>query len=155
MEIVRLVPDDWATFRDLRSAALSEAPYAFGSTLDDEHRLREPDWRAKLASRAQFVARDPGALGTVGAYRDGDTIDLISMWVEPVARGRGIGAALVARVIAHARQLGCRQVRLWVTEGNDTAERLYTRCGFVRTGAVQPRRAGEPICEAEMVRAIA
>jgi len=149
MDIAQLVPDDWAMFRALRIAALSEAPYAFGSTLDGEQRLGEADWRIRRATRAQFVARDAGsaAVGTVGAYRDGEMIELVSMWVAPAVRGRGVGAALVERVVAHARELDCREVRLWVTEGNAAAERLYAcRCALRlradrRRSADSPRRA--------------
>ena len=158
MDIAQLVPDDWAVFRALRIAALSEAPYAFGSTLDGEQRLGEADWRTRLATRVQFVVRDEGRapVGTIGAYRDGDgeVIELVSMWVAPAVRGHGVGAALVERVVAHARELGCCEVRLWVTEGNAGAERLYARCGFVRTGGVQPIRPGEPGNEVEMLRVL-
>jgi len=157
VEIRRLDPGDWAVFRDLRVAALSDAPHAFGSTLDGEQRLGEADWRAKLASRAQFVAYDGApiaAIGTVGAYREGDVMELISMWVEPPRRGRGIATALVDRVIVHARTVRCGEVRLWVAEGNTIAERLYRRCGFAWTGAVQRIRPDEPRSEAEMVRVL-
>ena len=152
MEITQLVPDDWELFRKLRIAALSDAPAAFSSTLDDELELGEADWRAKLATRAQFVARDGdgSAVGTVGAYHDGEAIELISMWVAPAARGQGIGAALVRRVLGHAREIGCREVYLWVTSGNAVAEQLYGRCGFTRTGTIQPIRPGEPALEVEM-----
>jgi GNAT superfamily N-acetyltransferase len=156
MEIVQLVPDDWAMFRALRMAALAEAPHAFSSTLEGEQQLGEAAWRAKLATRAQFVARDlDGSLmGTAGAFREGDAIELISMWVEPRVRGRGVGAALVERVISHARAVGCREVHLAVAEDNPAAERLYTRCSFARTGVVEPIRTGEPRLEVRMVRAL-
>jgi len=155
MEIVRLGPDDWEMFRDLRVAALIDAPAAFGSTVEGERRLRESDWRAKLGSRAQFVARDGAAtLGTVGAYREADVMELISMWVEPHSRGRGVATTLVERVIAYARIVRCSEVRLWVAEGNTIAERLYTRCGFAWTGAVQRIRPDEPRSESEMARVL-
>ncbi|HET7501181.1 MAG TPA: GNAT family N-acetyltransferase [Kofleriaceae bacterium] len=156
MRIVPLGPEDWELYRDLRIAGLTEAPYAFSSTLDELRQLGEAEWRAKLASRMQFIAhdRDGVAIGTVGAYSDGDGVELISLWVVPRARGHGVGAALVERVIAHARARGCRDVRLAVAEGNAVAERLYRRCGFTRTGVLQPVRAGEPELEAEMIRVL-
>jgi GNAT superfamily N-acetyltransferase len=155
IEVVRLAPDDWATFRAIRLAALADAPTAFGSTLAREQLLGEADWRGKLASRAQFIARDGSdVLGTAGGYLDGDQADLISMWVDPRARGRGVGGALVAQVIAYAREHGCRSIALRVTEGNATAERLYARFGFVRTGLVEPVRPDEPLLEAEMELAL-
>jgi len=156
MEIVLLVPEDWAMFRALRMAALSEAPHAFSSTLEGERHLGEAAWRAKLATRAQFVARAPDGspLGTAGAFREADVTELISMWVAPLARGRGVGAALVERVVAHAKEAGCRAVHLHVAEDNPAAERLYARCGFTRTGSVEPIRAGEPRLEATMALAL-
>jgi ribosomal protein S18 acetylase RimI-like enzyme len=154
VEIVRLVPDDWVTFRDLRIAALTDAPHAFSSKLDRERALRELDWRTKLESRAQFAAMDDGVVGTAGAYREGEAIELISMWVAPRARNRGIGAALVETVVAHARSLGVREVRLRVREGNATAERLYVRCGFARNGVVEPMDGDGSQLEAEMVRVL-
>ena len=33
-----------------------------------------------------------------------------------------------------ARQIGYEQIELEVVEGNDTAKRLYEKCGFVETG---------------------
>ena len=59
---------------------------------------------------------------------DGDGQQLISMWVAPSARGRGVGRALVGRVIAAAAG---RPLWLRVLDGNETAIRLYQRCGFV------------------------
>jgi ribosomal protein S18 acetylase RimI-like enzyme len=150
VNIVRLMPDDWATFRDIRLAALADAPHAFSSRLATETLLDEPKWRAKLETRAQFLARDETVLGTAGAFREGHTIQLISMWVAPIARHRGVGAALVERVVEHAREVGSPSVVLRVRVGNDEAERLYARCGFHRTGV----HVDDGELEAEMVRAL-
>jgi ribosomal protein S18 acetylase RimI-like enzyme len=154
MEIVGLSPEDWATFRDVRLAALAEAPAAFGSRLEDEAQHDEARWRARLAARTQLVARGEGGavLGTVGILAESPVIELISMWVAPAARGRGVGEALVTRVIAEARALGGREVRLDVAVDNPGAERLYARCGFARTGELARIRPGEPRLEARMVR---
>jgi GNAT superfamily N-acetyltransferase len=155
VEIIRLGPDDWEAFRDLRRASLADAPHAFGSTLTEESALGESDWRGKLATRAQFAARTDGKpFGTVGGCRDGEIIELVSMWVDPRVRLRGVGTALVARVIAHARAQRCRELRLWVSEGNVAAERLYVRHGFVPTGLVQPIRPNTPRIETEWALAL-
>lgn len=136
MEIVALTEDDWAVFRDVRLRGLAEAPYAFGSTLAGEQANTEADWRSRVrARRLLVIAREGDAvIGTVGAYGQPPVIDLITMWVAPEARGRGVGAALVDRIIAHAREIGCEAINVAVSEDNHRAERLYARAGFVRTG---------------------
>jgi GNAT superfamily N-acetyltransferase len=60
---------------------------------------------------------------------------LISLWVVGEARGRGVGAALVAEVVAWARARGLQRLFLDVGAHNAAARRLYERHGFVATGA--------------------
>jgi hypothetical protein len=42
-------PDDWKVWRELRLAALEEAPYAFGSRLADWVDAPEERWRERLS----------------------------------------------------------------------------------------------------------
>lgn len=50
IELRVLTPDHWPAWRELRLAALAEAPYAFGSRLADWQgdRDREQRWRDRL-----------------------------------------------------------------------------------------------------------
>jgi GNAT superfamily N-acetyltransferase len=145
-DIVRLTPDDWRVYREVRQAALADAPWAFGGTLEREQAFVESDYRTRLQGRASFAARVGeryvGLVGGLFQETDGAAL-LISMWVAPSARGQGVGDALVKAVLKWAREIGCEQVRLWVTEGNEPAERLYARNGFVPTGEKQAIRPGE------------
>ncbi|HUZ85920.1 MAG TPA: GNAT family N-acetyltransferase [Candidatus Baltobacterales bacterium] len=149
-------PDDWEVFRAVRLAALKDAPYAFASTYEREIRAGEDDWRRRLAGRCQFVAEVDGEVaGTVGGIASDDGgAALISMWVAPSARGRGVGESLVHAVLDWARGEGHPAVCLWFAEGNVAAERLYLRCGFVRTGVTQPIVPGQPRMEFEMEHAL-
>jgi len=135
---------------------LKDAPYAFASTFEREVRVGEDDWRRRLAGRCQFLAEvDGNAAGTVGGIASDDgNAALISMWVAPGARGSGVGEKLVQAVLGWARGEGHPAVRLWFAEGNVAAERLYLRCGFVRTGATQPIIPGQPRMEFEMERVL-
>jgi GNAT superfamily N-acetyltransferase len=153
LEVRRLTPDSWRTYQEVRLAALREAPYAFGSTWEQEVGLDEEGWRERLSERAQFVAiSDEVVVGTAGGASsdDGRTAHLVAMWVDPRWRGQGVGDHLVKVVLDWARTSGSEEVRLWVADGNREAERLYTRNGFARTAAVQPIRPGEPRLEFEM-----
>ncbi|KRC63633.1 hypothetical protein ASE12_01950 [Aeromicrobium sp. Root236] len=129
---VRLTePDDWADWRELRQRSLSEDPDAFSSSTamwtganDTEER-----WRARLADGPCFIAYvGERAVGMVaGRLVDGDA-ELISMWVAPEARRRGIGHALIQRVVEWA---GGRPLGLRVMDGNVPAVTAYERQGFV------------------------
>ncbi|RIQ21500.1 GNAT family N-acetyltransferase [Jiangella rhizosphaerae] len=61
--------------------------------------------------------------------------------VDPAARGRGVGAALVQACLDLAREHGDDAVVLSSLPRMHTAHRLYERLGFVRT----PERDHEPI----------
>jgi ribosomal protein S18 acetylase RimI-like enzyme len=81
--------------------------------------------------------------------------DLISMWVHPEHRGRGIGARLLHAVVEWAAGDGAREVSLWVADGNETAAGLYRRAGFVPTGRRQPLPSNPAVGEEEWVLALA
>jgi ribosomal protein S18 acetylase RimI-like enzyme len=51
--------------------------------------------------------------------------------VEPAARGRGAGRALLDAAEANAREAGIGYMSLMVTEDNASARALYDRAGFV------------------------
>ncbi len=51
--------------------------------------------------------------------------------VEPHARGRGVGRALLEAAELQARAAGLRYMSLMVTEENAPARTLYERAGFV------------------------
>jgi ribosomal protein S18 acetylase RimI-like enzyme len=55
----------------------------------------------------------------------------ISIAVVPASRGRGIGTALLATLVARARHEGFHALSLRVSPENPVV-RLYERAGFVR-----------------------
>ncbi|MGK8489249.1 GNAT family N-acetyltransferase [Nocardia asiatica] len=152
-EIRLLVSDDWAVFRRVRLAALTDAPQFFGATLAEAHSRTESDWRHALSDRAQFLACSSDTeVGTVAGMIDPERggVHLISMWVAPGARGTGVSDRLVRAVLDWAVAGGHRVVRLEFAEHNSFAERLYLRNGFVRTGVSGPIAPGDPRQEFEM-----
>ncbi|RLV04413.1 GNAT family N-acetyltransferase [Streptomyces griseocarneus] len=132
-----LEPSDWRVCRALRLAALTDSPQAFGSTLSREQALTEDQWKRRLENRNQFVAHEDGEpCGLAGLFRSAPgTLELVSVWVRPASRGRGVGDLLLSAALDWAEAHGSGEVRLWVTEGNAAAEGLYARHGFRRTGA--------------------
>jgi GNAT superfamily N-acetyltransferase len=148
VSIRRVGPEDWEVVRDLRLRALRDAPAAFESTYEGEQGRSEKEWRAWLTrpTGVTVVATLNGQpAGLAGGYVDeAGHVELVSMWVTPSARGSGLADALVAEVVHWARMRDVHEVRLWVTRGNDVAERLYSRHGFVRSGQAQPLPPAHP-----------
>ncbi len=138
MHIERLGPDEGDRYRAIRLRSLADAPDAFGSTYD-ETAARPPEaWPSQLEALATFVAViDGGDVGTVRGCRFEDapnTAILLSMWVDPAARGHGVGEALIDALIEWARGEGYSRMVLDVADDNAAAVALYARKGFEPTG---------------------
>ncbi|TNC23538.1 GNAT family N-acetyltransferase [Amycolatopsis alkalitolerans] len=132
-----LSADDWAAWREMRLAALRDAPGAFGANLAGWEHEDEPRWRRRLIDVPFNVLAEAGdvPVGMVsGTAPDrGRAVELISMWVAPSARGRGVGDALIDAVVRWAAAQAADRVVLRVYEHNRHAADLYRRNGFTRT----------------------
>lgn len=140
--IHRLCPDDWQRWRTLRLEALHEAPHAFSSTLKEWQGAGdlEARWRSRLSAVPFNVlaSLDDVDVGmSSGALRAGGTAELISMWVAPFARRRGVADALVDGVVGWARTRDASRIELEVFADNAPAIALYVRHGFVDQGFVK------------------
>jgi ribosomal protein S18 acetylase RimI-like enzyme len=167
----RLAEADWAALRATRLAALTDAPYAFASTLKRELAFTEETWRGRLVPEniaAHFGADDAAAAsngeaaplaGLAALLREPDAArperwQLVSMWVNPKARGQGLADRLITSVCDLARDEGAAEIGLWVTLRNDRARAFYRRCGFQATGEQALIRPDEDpgLWEERMVR---
>lgn len=57
-------------------------------------------------------------------------LGIFGLAVDPAARGKGVGEALVRGTIERAREKGAHKLMLHVFSVNAGARRLYERCGF-------------------------
>ncbi|GHF33423.1 N-acetyltransferase [Kitasatospora xanthocidica] len=137
-----LTTADWPLWRDLRLAALTDAPYAFTYGLAEWHDGGEERWRARLHLPgahhvAAFLDDVPGTapatpVGLVGGVLGSPegVRELRSLWVAPRARGRGVADRLIEEVEHWARAGGGTTLHLGVLPGNTAALVLYRRHGF-------------------------
>jgi GNAT superfamily N-acetyltransferase len=136
----RLGPGEGPRLREVRLQALQESPDAFGETLEASLKRTPEEWARQVDDLPTFVAvadgRDVGMVRCAQDRSDASTAWLISMWVAPAMRGRGIGTRLVREVVALARGQGCRRILLEVADQNRPAVALYASRGFAPNGAV-------------------
>lgn len=161
VEVRRITTLDAVRLKQVRLAALEEAPSAFGSTYRSEANRPDAEWVQRAvdgsrgSGRATFFAQlGDDLVGLVGGYREepsSPVVELLSMWVAPHVRGQGVGVLLVEAVTAWAIETNATSISLWVTRGNTPAERLYGANGFVATGEVQPLPSDSSRDEARMV----
>lgn len=64
-------------------------------------------------------------------------LGIAGLAVDPRARGRGVGAALLAAAEQFTREHGGRKLSLRVLSTNEPALRLYERAGFQREGTLR------------------
>jgi len=151
--------DDWELMRDVRLAALAEAPSAFGSTHAREAAFTEERWRGRISERsvtyfAYDETDDATPAGLAGVHVADGTAEVVSMWVRPAFRGRRVGEALIEAAASWAKSRSFATLLLWVTESNMPAQRLYARCGFTPTGECQPLPSDPSQPEIQLSRAL-
>jgi GNAT superfamily N-acetyltransferase len=135
---------DETRLRTLRLRALAESPGAFAATAEQEAQLPASHWselahQSELADHlAIYVGVDDDRWLGMGAGRWHDRergiAQLWGMWVDPSARGRGLGERLVQDVRGWAAGQGARFLRLGVVTRPGDATPFYERLGFVCTG---------------------
>ena len=106
---------DW-TYEGLASRILG----AFVAEFDS---AREDGW---VAERAGAI------MGSIFLMKSDNpkVAKLRLLYVEPSARGAGLGRRLVATCIARARELGYRELTLWTNDILVAARRIYQAAGF-------------------------
>jgi len=133
------LPEDWEAWRDLRLAALAEAPDAFGesSILIDGRERDDPGWRTVTAAQRSrillFAERDGHPVGMVVARvspRNPREAQLYGLWVAPEARRGGAGRMLIDAAMRWARFAGAAEISGYVRDDQAAARQLYRGAGF-------------------------
>lgn len=141
MEIRVLDERDIEAFHAIRMEGLADAPYAFGSSLEEERdrpieqlveRLRpEPDGNFAMG------AFDGERLVSVAGFRRSTNIKerhkgyIWGVYVTPSHRGQGIARRLMETLLARARgYAGLELITLSVSVTQPAARRLYDNLGF-------------------------
>ena len=107
---------------------LTPPEFCFHMTVEQ---MAEPDTTV-------FIARDGGVAVGCGALKRhaGGIGEVKRMYTRPSHRGRKVGAAIVARIEALAREEGVDHLVLETGDRHPAAWTVYERAGFMRCGPV-------------------
>ena len=149
------VAADWPALKQLRLAALRDAPTAFGVTHAQALGNSDAQWLARAAGSGPgtfYMAwHGQEAIGMAAAVSGDDgKVGLIAMWVAPAWRGdpRSVAARLVDAVKARAVAVGAAGLLLEVAPSNARAVAFYARQGFQFQSHVE-RLASHPEIEVQ------
>lgn len=136
LKLRRLETQDVAIYRQLRLEGLKAHPDAFASSWEYEANKPISWWAERLETNMIFGGWvDNSPIAGVAGLRVQDAVKLRhkgvlwGMYIRPEARGTGLAAALVQRVVEHARTV-VEEVSLTVVASNAVACRLYSTAGF-------------------------
>ena len=146
--------DDWQVYRDIRLAALQEAPGAFVATRAQEEVFDEQVWRQRVRRSRRLVAeRDGSPLGVVSLGQADEpyagTGELFGLWVAPEARGSGVAWKLVEAGAEQALQDGRSHLSYWVGTDNGRAVAFASSFGFRPSANRRPMRVASEADGAE------
>jgi DNA-binding MarR family transcriptional regulator/GNAT superfamily N-acetyltransferase len=133
-----------------RQAALYASEYGWDWTFEGLIAQILADFVKNFDSRREggwLAERHGEIVGSVFLMRREDeaTGKLRLLYVEPGARGLGIGAALVATCIARANEIGYSSLTLWTNDILVSARRLYEAAGFKRIAEQKHVSFGKPL----------
>lgn len=150
---------DWTlrTFRSgdvgligARQAAIYEEGYGWGFQLEaliyeiSARFLREFKQGREQCWVAERGGKMLGGVFLVEEPDDPDTARLRLLYVEPDARGLGVGSALVRQCTEFARNAGYKRIVLWTHAVLHSARRIYEAEGYVVTGTEEQNEFGKP-----------
>lgn len=127
-------------YREIRLAALTTDPQAFGAYLAATAERPEAYWRERLEeAQAEesgwllFASDGERLAGMIGAHLtpEPEVVEIVAVYVRPEARGQGIGALLMEGILAAVGSSGrFRKAVLGVNSAQSAAVGLYRRFGF-------------------------
>lgn len=139
--------DEWQLFREVRLAALQDAPEAFVARFEDEASYEDEFWHERMSRSRRIVAErgdDLVGLVCLGLHNeDSETGEVFGLWTAPSARGDHVARRLVAAAATRAAEDGRRRLYFWVGSDNAKAIGFASNFGFRPTSERRPVRVAE------------
>jgi putative acetyltransferase len=133
-------PEQIAVVRELFLEYAQSLGFSLCFQSFDEELAGLPGDYAPPEGRLLLATREGQPAGCVGLHKlDSEICEMKRLYVRPQFRGKGLGRELAGRVIAEARQIGYKQLRLDTVEPMmRAAVAMYRNLGFREIGAYRP-----------------
>lgn len=133
---------DWELLKAVRLQALLDSPDAFCTIYDEAASLGDEVWLKRSSTdpaedeSASFLAVEgEDVVGlAVGVLCDEARLDVVSVFVVPSHRGKGVAQDLMEIVESWGRSRGASVAELTVESGNQRARSFYAGIGYAPTG---------------------
>ena len=142
--IKRIHKEQWETYRNIRLAALQEAPYAFTTTYASAVARTPASWRAQAEAFSDGTDQclliayvDHVAIALCAFYRDNTHShvgEIVEVWVASDYRGTSVAKDLIDAMIQWACSTNTTLIRLDVKKENRRAIGFYQNYGFTVIG---------------------
>jgi len=126
-----MTPGDWPAVRAIYQQGIATRNATFETAAPEW-----PEWDAGHLAEPRLVAHDGGtvlgwaALTPVSKRAVYAGVADVSIYVADDARGRGVGRALLARLIAESERLGLWTLQAGIFPENQASLALHQGCGF-------------------------
>lgn len=139
--MVRIAPDQWSIYKQLQCAMAHEDQTLYPGSYQREQAINDTAWQSRLADTRNpllFARKQNKYVGMIGARSMGPLLArLVSLYVIPTERRKGIASLLVESILAIIKNQGVIKAQLLVHIQAEAAIRLYKRCDFKIVGKIQ------------------
>lgn len=131
-----LQPSDWEEIRRIHAEGIATRL----ATFETEPTPSWDDWDASHAPSCRIAAREDGSLlGWAALSPVSDRccyagVGEVSVYVSESSRGRGVGRALLQRLVAESEAAGLWTLQAGIFAENEASLRLHEGCGFRPVG---------------------
>jgi GNAT superfamily N-acetyltransferase len=137
VDVTQLHRSQSSTLKSMRLEALADAPSAFVTTLESELDRPSVYWEEQFDRATWVIAQDriapgdPVGIAALVQPDPGSPVRFIeSVWVKPEYRWCGVLRQMLDHLEERAKEDGATELRLWVLDTNESAERAYLKLGF-------------------------
>lgn len=149
VKIIKLPPERWEEYKNLRLEALKNEPTAFAASYEEKASKEDEYWQNQLKKFQDadedsmwFAEVSDKLVGLTGWYRSNTeklrhSASVYAVYVNPKYRGKGIAKELIKKVLEEVESKPeIVKIDLNVNTKNEAATNLYKKLGFEIVGTL-------------------